>query len=263
MEKPFEFIESKMAHRKEFDITEGLQPTYALLYLKEGSFRLNIDGIDGSETIFEAGDCAIFTDDVFFSRSVLSPISFVFIKFRQNPKCSFTLPLPTGKIFFKNKERFLDDIRAYEALIDTSDARSLYHKEHLLDDILWLWFDEQSEGTVDPKTNLRLCHDEVVRRAVEFVRASLSQKITISDLCRATGSNPSTLGFKFRREFSCSIGEFLTEERMKQARRLLSSTSFSVGEIATRCGYENIYYFSAAFRKNVGLSPTEFRRQAR
>jgi len=156
MEKPFEFIESKMAHRKEFDITEGLQPTYALLYLKEGSFRLNIDGIDGSETIFEAGDCAIFTDDVFFSRSVLSPISFVFIKFRQNSKCSFTLPLPTGKIFFKNKERFLDDIRAYEALIDTSDARSLYHKEHLLDDILWLWFDEQSEGTVDPKTNLRL-----------------------------------------------------------------------------------------------------------
>jgi len=50
---------------------------------------------------------------------------------------------------------------------------------------------------------------------------------------------------------------------MKQARRLLSSTSFSVGEIATRCGYENIYYFSSAFRKNVGCSPTEFRRQYR
>ena len=46
MEKPFEFIESKMAHRKEFDITEGRHPTYALLYLKEGSFRLNIDGLE-------------------------------------------------------------------------------------------------------------------------------------------------------------------------------------------------------------------------
>ena len=260
MEKPFEFIESKMAHRKQFDITEGRHPTYALLYLKEGSFRLNIDG---SETIFEAGDCAIFTDDIFFSRSVLSPISFVFIKFRQNPKCSFTLPLPTGKIFFKNKERFLDDITAYESLIDTADARSLYHKEHLLEDILWLWFDEQSEGSIDPKNDLRLCHDETVRRAVEFLRRSLSKKLSIATICQAIGSNPSTLNFKFRREFSCSIGEFLTEERMKQARRLLASTSFSVGEIATRCGYENIYYFSAIFHKNVGLSPTEFRRQYR
>lgn len=260
MEKPFEFIESKIAHRKEFDITEGHHPTYALLYLKEGSFRLSIDG---TETFFAAGDCAIFTDDVFFSRSVLSPISFVFIKFRQNPKCSFTLPLPTGKIFFKNRERFLDDIRAYEALIDTADARSLYHKEHLLDDILWLWLEEQGERSVSPKDDLRLCHDEAVRRAVEFLRASLSKKLSIAELCRATGSNPSTLNFKFRREFSCSIGEFLTEERMKLARRLLSSTSFSVGEIATRCGYENIYYFSAVFHKNIGLSPTEFRRQYR
>ena len=260
MEKPFEFIESKMAHRTEFDITEGHHPTYALLYLKEGSFRLTIDGI---ETIFEAGDCAIFTDDVFFSRSVLSPISFVYLKFRKNAKCSFTLPLPTGKIFFKNHARFLDNIGAYEALMDTTDARSMYRKEHLLEDLLWLWFDEQNEHSIDPKNDLRLCHDETVRRAVDLIRSSLSKKCSIAELCSAVGSNPSTLNFKFRREFSCSIGEFLTEERMKYARRLLSSTSFSIGEIATKCGYENIYYFSTVFHKKVGISPSEFRRRLR
>lgn len=260
MENPFEFIESKIAHRKEFDITEGKHPTYALFYLKEGSFRL---AIDSQEIFFEAGDCAIFTDDIFFSRSVISPLSFVYIKFRQNPKSSFTLPLPTGKIFFRNKTRFLENIHAYEELMETSDTRSMYYKEHLLEDILWLWFEEQNERALTPRDDLRLCHDEIVRRAVELIRSSLSKKITVATLCHATGTNPSTLNFKFRREFSCSIGEFLTEERMKQARRLLSSTTFSVGEIASRCGYENIYYFSSAFRKNVGLSPSEFRRQSR
>ena len=47
------------------------------------------------------------------------------------------------------------------------------------------------------------------------------------------------------------------------ARRLLIGTNYTIGAIAARCGYENIYYFSRAFRKAVGCSPSEFRERAR
>jgi len=71
VEKPFRFIEYKTTYRDEFDVTEGRQPTFALFYLKEGSFRLRMDG---TETVIGAGDCAVFADDVDFNRSVISPI---------------------------------------------------------------------------------------------------------------------------------------------------------------------------------------------
>lgn len=261
MENPFLFIESKIARRDEFDITEGHHPTHALLYLKEGSFRMTVDGC---EEIFRAGDCVILTDDVAFSRSVIDPISFVYIKFRTNPKSSISLPLPTGKLFFQNQTRFLENIRAYEEVMDLVDARSLYYKNHLLSDLLWLWFEEHfPERQGQAERDLTLCHDATVRGAVEYIRANLKKKLTIATLCAVLGTNPTTLNFKFRRELSTSVGAFVTAERIRLAKQLLSSTSFSVGEIAARCGYDNIYYFSTAFHKELGQSPSDFRKSCR
>ncbi|MBQ9783063.1 MAG: helix-turn-helix transcriptional regulator [Clostridia bacterium] len=264
METPFEFIECKLARREEFDITDGRHPTYALLYLKEGSFRLRMDG---TETVFHAGDCVIFSDDIDFSRSVLTPISFVYLKFRVNTKCSFTLPFTSGRVTFQNQQRFLDNIHAYEATMDSVDARSLYYKQHLLEDILLQIFTEQNPsaagGFSERAGNPAMCHDAIVCAAVAYIQSHLSEKISIAALCHQAGTNPSTLNFKFRRELGCSTGTYITEERMRLGRRLLAGTSFSVGEIAARCGYDNIYYFSTAFRKQAGLSPTAFRNQYR
>ena len=254
MENPFQFIECKLTHREEFDMTEGYQPTYALFYLKEGSFRLEMNG---ESAILRQGDCAIFTDDVNFSRCVLEPISFVYLKFRVNPRCSFSLPLPTGKVTFRNENRFLENIRTYEALMDATDARSLYRKEHLLEDILLLLVEEE-EHPCDTDC-LSLCHDDLVRRGVAYIREHLAERLSVSDLCRVLGTNASTLNFRFRRALSVSVGEQIIRERMRHGRKLLAGTTFSVGEVASRCGYENIYYFSTAFRKQTGLSPTAYR----
>ena len=67
MEKPFEFIEYKMQRLDEFKITEGRQPTYALFFLKEGSFRLEING---KETNVSENDCVVLSDDLKFLRNV-------------------------------------------------------------------------------------------------------------------------------------------------------------------------------------------------
>ena len=259
MKSPFEFIEYKITHRDEFDVTNGRQPTYAFLFLKEGSFRLKVDGKE--ETVLRKGDCAIFSDDVDFSRSVLEPISFVYIKFRPDRSCTFTLPFSTGKVIFRNKHRLEDTVRAYERIVDSTDTRSVYYKQHLLEDILFqLFYEQNSDDTSRKGDNRPSCNDASVREAVSYIRSNLSQRLTVESICHATGTNPTTLNFKFRRELSCSVWSFVTEERLRSAKKLLAGTTFSIGEIAHRCGYENIYYFSTAFRKAYRLSPTEFRR---
>ncbi|MBQ9098111.1 MAG: helix-turn-helix transcriptional regulator [Clostridia bacterium] len=255
MEKPFRFIEYKITRREEFNVTEGRQPTFALFWLKEGSFRLQIGE---RETLIGAGDLVVLPDDVDFSRSVIQPISFVYLKFCINPKCPFTLPLPSGKVELADRERFLSNISLYEALTEAEDARSLYLREHALEDILLQISTEyhrvgqggQTEGD---------CHDPLVHSALQYIRDHLTQKLTVGELCRALSTNPSTLNFKMRRELSLSVGECVINERMRLARRLLTNTTFSVGEIAVRCGYENIYYFSTVFRQYHGIAPTAYR----
>lgn len=260
MEKPFKFIECKISTYNEFQLTEGCQPTYALLFIKSGSFLLKMNG---KETIVGKNECAIFSDDINFFRTVINPIHFVYLKFQINPKCPFNIPIPFGKVEFKNKERFMDSIKKYEELMDAEDSHAIYYREHLLEDILLQAYSENNQVINTKNDKTKNCHDVTVNKAVEYIRKNIDTKLVIKDICSNVCTNSSTLNFKFRKELLCSVGDFITKERMKKAKYLLSSTSFSIGEIASRCGFENIYYFSTAFRKVNGISPINYRNQYR
>jgi hypothetical protein len=49
-------------------------------------------------------------------------------------------------------------------------------------------------------------------------------------------------------------------ERIEEAKRLLAGTSQNISDIATRCGFQNISYFSKQFRRFTGVTPREFRK---
>ena len=67
----------------------------------------------------------------------------------------------------------------------------------------------------------------------------------------------------FRRLFHSLYGvspkQYILSARMRWAKTMLKSTDDSVTEIAKNCGFENVYYFSRAFRNHQGISPTEYR----
>ena len=261
MKKPFILIGCKKRQRNEFKIQEGVQPTYALLYLTKGSFFLNIKG---KETTLHAGDCAIFYDDVDFRRSVIEPITFIILQFQPNPSCPFRIPVPVGKVDFLNPDRVRDSIHKYEALMDSDDPRSIYYKEHLLEDILLQAYAENL--STDPSvgtSSMEATHDVTVIRATGYIRENLDKRLTIETVCHASGTNPSTLNFKFRKELATSVGGYITAERMKRAKFMLSNTTHTIRDIAAACGFDSVYYFSSAFRKYNGLSPTDYRKQFR
>lgn len=57
--------------------------------------------------------------------------------------------------------------------------------------------------------------------------------------------------------------EYIVKKRMEQAMLLLESTALRSGEIAWKVGYKDVNYFSAAFKKKVGMSPREYRERKR
>lgn len=257
MEAPFYIIRSRMHETERFSITDGMQPTHALFYIKDGSFEMNING--KTEEI-KAGDCVIFPDDMLFHRRIKAPLMFIYIQFATNYNCTFTMRLTGGKVQWKSKraeKRFRENIALFEALLNETDKKSSYIREQLFMDMLI-----QIDGeTVPEKRDLVYFKDSVVKKAVEWMQEHIAEKIYVDDVCRAVSTNPSTLNFRFHKEKGMGAIEYLIEMRMKMAEYLLSCSNYSIGRIAEQCGYDNIYFFSNAFKKRFSVSPSAYRKK--
>ncbi|MFJ2993071.1 DNA-binding response regulator [Pandoraea sp. NPDC087047] len=83
----------------------------------------------------------------------------------------------------------------------------------------------------------------------------------LAGLASAVGTNTRRLNLAFRRCVGVTVFDFLREERMKEARRLLSETSLDVQDIAGAVGFASAANFATAFRERFGMPPSGFREQ--
>ncbi len=54
--------------------------------------------------------------------------------------------------------------------------------------------------------------------------------------------------------------QYIISVRMTHAQQLLSTTDYTITEISAVVGYDNPLYFSRLFKKQIGLSPTDYRK---
>lgn len=109
------------------------------------------------------------------------------------------------------------------------------------------------------------CEDrhKCLRSALDYIAANYPLPISVDDIAAAAAVSRSTLFRLFRTELGAAPSDYLIEYRIEQAKKLLSETDISVTAAARSAGYENNLYFSRAFRKATGMSPTEFRNSKR
>ena len=258
MQFPYRIIDSRISNRKEFDMTVGNQPTHALFYLKKGRFFIETEEKKREE--IREGDCLILPSYVHFKRSVIEPIEFLFIKFTNNESCPYTFALPYGRIALADGEaekRFYDNIGKIEESLMHDNLMSACYREHLFFDLLLAIADNPYGEALASEQYLP--RDPLLLSAIDYIRANLGQKIRIGDICKGIGTNASTLHFHFRRELGVSVNQFVILEKMKKARAMLIGTTYSISDIAVRCGFDNVYYFSNSFKKAYGISPLRYR----
>lgn len=97
--------------------------------------------------------------------------------------------------------------------------------------------------------------EEILRYIHSNYRANLTNK-TIGE---RFGFHPNYISSIIKNYTGMSLHKYLIYVRISRAAELLNSTGLSVGEIAERCGFCDIFYFSRYFKQYMNSSPLEYR----
>lgn len=101
--------------------------------------------------------------------------------------------------------------------------------------------------------------EQRIRQMDIFIRCNFARSITLDDIATHVGMNRSSLCSLCKRVTGQTITQRLTAVRITQAQHLLSSTDRSIKEICYAVGYNDLPHFSRVFRREVGVSPKEYR----
>lgn len=102
---------------------------------------------------------------------------------------------------------------------------------------------------------------EPFRRAREYLSAHYLEPIQLEALARFCGISRSYLCKGFRRYFQSAPLDYAITLKLQHAAEMLSNREMNISEVALRCGFEDVFYFSRLFKRHLGISPLRYRKQ--
>ena len=105
--------------------------------------------------------------------------------------------------------------------------------------------------------------DKEIAQALIYIRRHAHENIRIADVLRQCSISRRALEHRFLNLVGHTPHEEINRVRMQKIKQLLEETDDLMADIAKRTGFEHPEYMTAAFRRNVGMTPSEYRAQRR
>ncbi|HEX3047447.1 MAG TPA: AraC family transcriptional regulator, partial [Bacillota bacterium] len=96
---------------------------------------------------------------------------------------------------------------------------------------------------------------ERVMKSKLFIDSNIGSKLTLENLALQFGTNPNLFMKTFKKVMGVTPFEYIIESRLTQARMLLTTTTLSIEEVASSCGFEDISYFYRLFKQRFEITP--------
>ncbi|MFC9707252.1 helix-turn-helix domain-containing protein [Paenibacillus sp. NPDC056933] len=100
---------------------------------------------------------------------------------------------------------------------------------------------------------------DMVDVVASYITSHYRQNLELKELAALAGCSVRQLQRRFKHEKQLGPMEYVIQLRMENASRMLRHTDTSIGEIADKIGYRDMYYFSRAFKKYYGVPPLRYR----
>lgn len=100
---------------------------------------------------------------------------------------------------------------------------------------------------------------EIIQKAKRYIEENLADEISVSSIAAELYITANYFSRLFKRVQGEGCNEYIVRKRIEKAKSLLEMTSLKTGKIAFMVGYHDTNYFSLAFKKHTGISPSRYR----
>lgn len=112
-------------------------------------------------------------------------------------------------------------------------------------------------------TDVLVIEDRNVARAVHFIREHACDGIRVADVLRAAPQSRTLLESRFKRLLGRTPHQEILRVRLERVKQLLVETGLSLEQIAERTAFTHVEYLSFAFRREIGMPPSQYRHENR
>ncbi len=244
-----------------------------MVYLEKGEFTVTVNNdsfrafsgdiilINGGElhAMNENGSRVKFHSVVFypqlldfahknpFQRGVLEPI-------KKGELCLPRRLSPLDSCYSEVKKQFLRIVAA-----DKTDFPYAEQTIALYEILLILYKEEKlfsSKSSRGEAENI-----EIVKNVIAYIDEHISEKITLKELSSCVSMSEKYFCSFFSRQTGCTPFEYVNRLRIERACELLKTHNKSVTDAAFETGFESLSYFIRRFKRQMGLSPSQYKKQ--
>jgi AraC-like DNA-binding protein len=94
--------------------------------------------------------------------------------------------------------------------------------------------------------------------SIDFIKKNIRESISLKDLSDKACMSTTSFYRYFKRELGMSPIEYILNEKIKHAKKLLSNPNIHVNEVSYASGFEDCNYFIRLFKKYEGVTPKQY-----
>lgn len=103
--------------------------------------------------------------------------------------------------------------------------------------------------------------EDVMEEVIRYIHNNFSSLTTNAAIAEQFGFHPNYLNSLVKNSTGMPLKQYILQTKIMNAVEMLETSSFSIGEIAKKCGFYDIYHFSNAFKRIMKVSPSNFTKQ--
>lgn len=131
------------------------------------------------------------------------------------------------------------------------------------DEIMKLWDEMLYSYCKLVKSHTAKGYSPLVQNVIMQVDADLNADLTLKTMAEKFNVNASYLSSLFKKDTGMTLTEYVGKKRVERAKYYLETTSQQVQQISHDCGILDVNYFTKIFKKYTGLTPKQYRENAK